>query len=231
MLIEQNDWATVWWKYCDDMLSHFHLIPERHWQTDGRTDRQRDRQNCNINIARQRVSVLTRDKNRNCESAVFSAWQHPAVRSDFTIANVDRQPDRWCRALHCLHGLFLILRRTDCNLLQSSEYFRTVINTDCVTTKRRRDTRQRSVVASYARLGYERRVHLSVRLSVTRWYWVKTNNRRIMPFHCRVAHGLYFETKLWTIGHKQENTACDWFQTRLRWIKTPKKTKTKIFNQ
>ena len=35
------------------MLSRFHLIPERHGQT--------DRQNCYINISR--VSVLTRDKN------------------------------------------------------------------------------------------------------------------------------------------------------------------------
>ena len=33
----------------DIMLSRFHLIPERHGQTDGRTDRQ----NCYINIARQ----------------------------------------------------------------------------------------------------------------------------------------------------------------------------------
>ena len=37
------------------MLSRFHLIPERHGQTDGRTDR--------IAILISRVSVLTRDKN------------------------------------------------------------------------------------------------------------------------------------------------------------------------
>jgi len=30
-------------KNCDNMLSRFHLIPERHGQTDGRTDRQIDR--------------------------------------------------------------------------------------------------------------------------------------------------------------------------------------------
>jgi len=40
-----------------NMLSRFHLIPERHGQTDGhkdgQTDRQTDRQNCYINIARQ----------------------------------------------------------------------------------------------------------------------------------------------------------------------------------
>jgi len=36
-------------KNYDDMLSRFHLIPERHGQTDGRTDRHI----CYINIARQ----------------------------------------------------------------------------------------------------------------------------------------------------------------------------------
>ena len=36
-------------KNYDDMLSRFHLIPERHGQTDGLTDRQI----CYINIARQ----------------------------------------------------------------------------------------------------------------------------------------------------------------------------------
>ena len=40
-------------KNYDDMLSRFHLIPKRHGQTDGRTDRQSDRQICYINIARQ----------------------------------------------------------------------------------------------------------------------------------------------------------------------------------
>jgi len=36
-------------KNYDNMLSRFLLIPERH----GRTDRQTDRRNCYINIARQ----------------------------------------------------------------------------------------------------------------------------------------------------------------------------------
>jgi len=36
-----------------DMLSRFHLIPERHGQTVRQTDGQTDRQNCYINIARQ----------------------------------------------------------------------------------------------------------------------------------------------------------------------------------
>jgi len=42
-------------KNYDDMLSRFHLIPERYGQTDGQTDR--------FAISILRVSVLTRDKN------------------------------------------------------------------------------------------------------------------------------------------------------------------------
>ena len=45
-------------KNYDNMLSRFHLIPERHGQTDGQTNRQ----NC-YGISISRVSVLTRDKN------------------------------------------------------------------------------------------------------------------------------------------------------------------------
>jgi len=41
------------------MLSHFHPIPERHGQTDGRTDR--------FAISISRVSTLTRDKNAQCQ--------------------------------------------------------------------------------------------------------------------------------------------------------------------
>ena len=37
----------------ENMLSRFHLIPERH----GRTDGQMDRQNCYMNIARQCADV------------------------------------------------------------------------------------------------------------------------------------------------------------------------------
>jgi len=46
-------------KNYDDMLSRFHLIPERHGRTNGQTDRQTDR----FAISISRVSVLTRDKN------------------------------------------------------------------------------------------------------------------------------------------------------------------------
>ena len=45
-------------KNCDDMLSRFHLIPERNGRTDGLTDR--------FAISISRVSMLTRDKNSWC---------------------------------------------------------------------------------------------------------------------------------------------------------------------
>ena len=41
-------------KNYDDMLSRFHLVPERYGQTDGQTDR--------FVISISRVSMLTRDK-------------------------------------------------------------------------------------------------------------------------------------------------------------------------
>jgi len=45
--------------YDNNMLSRFHLKPERHEQTDRRTDGRTDRQICYINIARH---VLTGNK-------------------------------------------------------------------------------------------------------------------------------------------------------------------------
>ena len=47
-------------KNCDDMLSRFHLIPERNRRTDRQTDRQTDRFSTSTSISR--VSMLTRDK-------------------------------------------------------------------------------------------------------------------------------------------------------------------------
>jgi len=55
MLIKLEWLGIVWWKNYDNILSRFHLIPERYRQTDVRTDR--------IAISISRVSVLTRDKN------------------------------------------------------------------------------------------------------------------------------------------------------------------------
>ena len=45
------------------MLSRFHLIPERHAQTDGQRDGRTDGLTDRIAISISRVSVLTRDKN------------------------------------------------------------------------------------------------------------------------------------------------------------------------
>ena len=49
----------------DDMLSCFHLIPERYGPTDRQTDRQTDR----FAISISRISMLTRDKNPGSGSA------------------------------------------------------------------------------------------------------------------------------------------------------------------
>ena len=49
-------------KNYDNMLSRFHLIPERHGRTDRQTGRQTDGQTDRIAISISRVSVLTRDK-------------------------------------------------------------------------------------------------------------------------------------------------------------------------
>jgi len=53
----------------DDMLSRFHLIPERYGQTDGWTDRQTDSRTDRIAISISRISVLTRDKNLTFKAA------------------------------------------------------------------------------------------------------------------------------------------------------------------
>ena len=51
-------------KNCDDMLSRFHLIPERNGRTDGQTDtdRQTDGRTDRFAISISRVSIVTRDK-------------------------------------------------------------------------------------------------------------------------------------------------------------------------
>ena len=55
-------------KNYDDMLSRFHLIPERFGrtdrETDGQTERQTDRQTDRFAISISRVSMLPRDKNK-----------------------------------------------------------------------------------------------------------------------------------------------------------------------
>jgi len=55
-------------KNYDDMLSRFHLIPERHRQTNGRTDR--------IAISISRVSVLTRILMKFCTQQQILNWMN-----------------------------------------------------------------------------------------------------------------------------------------------------------
>jgi len=51
-------------KNYDNILSHFHLIPERHRRTDRQTGGQMDR----IAISISRVSTLTRDNNQTTKT-------------------------------------------------------------------------------------------------------------------------------------------------------------------
>ena len=67
-------------KNYDNMLSRLHLIPERHGQTDGRTD--------GFAISISRISVLTRDK--NCAQGTvllkLTTDRHEASRGLFETA-------------------------------------------------------------------------------------------------------------------------------------------------
>jgi len=60
------------------MLSHFHLIPERNGQTDGRTDK--------IAISILRVSVLTLDNNVSQWAVVHYKQKYVAFLSIFAIS-------------------------------------------------------------------------------------------------------------------------------------------------
>ena len=51
--VETRMIGLPWLKNYNNMLSHFHLIPERDGQTDGQTDGQ----NCYISIAREYADV------------------------------------------------------------------------------------------------------------------------------------------------------------------------------
>jgi len=57
-------------KNYDDMLSRFHLVPERNGRTDGRPGRQTDR----FAVSISRVSMLTRDK-KNCARGIVGLTQ------------------------------------------------------------------------------------------------------------------------------------------------------------
>ena len=55
-------------KNYDNILSRFHLIPERYGQTDERTDGRTDGQTDRFAISISCVSTLTRDKNRHSDT-------------------------------------------------------------------------------------------------------------------------------------------------------------------
>ena len=63
--------AIIWWKYYDGMSSRFHLIPERHRQTEGQTDR--------FTISISCISMLTHDKKQKGSSS-WAMWAHWVVQ-------------------------------------------------------------------------------------------------------------------------------------------------------
>ena len=100
----------------DDMLSRFHLIPERYGQTDGQTDR--------FAISISRVSMMTRNKKLK---NVYSFWQNPRTwRTDKQTDtawrhNTPRLHDiarqQWCRLITVSSLKFIrLVRRLLCSL-------------------------------------------------------------------------------------------------------------------
>ena len=78
----------------DNMLSRFHIIPERHGRTDGRTDIQTDRTAISIS----RVSVLTRDKNVSLK----------------TVALMGVRYMQKCVAFFCIFSIIVCKREIQC---------------------------------------------------------------------------------------------------------------------
>jgi len=97
--LEWLGYRTV--KKCDDMLSRFHLIPERN----GRTDRQTDR----FAISISRVSMLTRDKNLQkshtsdqlCHIIICCFWSFVFKVDTLSIIAVNSQTSAGCRLYFC----------------------------------------------------------------------------------------------------------------------------------
>jgi len=69
-------------------------------------------------------------------------------------------------------------------------------------------------------------VCLSVRLSVTLWYWLKTNDRKITQFHRRVAQ-IFIPT---LIAYVQGTPHLRWFRAKLGG-RVKRRKNTQIFNQ
>ena len=64
-------------KNYDDMLSRFHLVPERHGRTDGRTDI----------FAISKSRVLTRDKKSKIDSVTYGQNLQRCVRIETTVTS------------------------------------------------------------------------------------------------------------------------------------------------
>jgi len=96
------------------MLSHFHLIPERNGQTDGRTDK--------IAISILRVSVLTLDNNVSQWAVVHYKQKYVAFLSIFCNIIYDKHEitDAWqCHAwvILCMSRNTVTRRPTSCRSL------------------------------------------------------------------------------------------------------------------
>ena len=90
-------------KNYDDMLSRFHLMPERNGQTDGQTDRRTDGRTDRFAISISRVSMLTRDKNR------MLLWLLVLTHyRRVTDRQTDRQTDVQTRRLYLRRALALL---------------------------------------------------------------------------------------------------------------------------
>ena len=99
MLIKLECLATVWWKEnYDNMLSRFHLILERHGQTDGRTDGRTDGQNCYMNIARQMQVVYEKLSISTNIWLITAGWSRVITiwRVYYSLSHVSRRPPRPC---------------------------------------------------------------------------------------------------------------------------------------
>jgi len=90
----------------DDMLCRFHLITERHGQTDGqtdgRTDGRMDRQTKLLSISR--VSVLTRDKNRVLSYGSKKKAYDRRILSGGELTSYHSVCEAWCHFVffHCI---------------------------------------------------------------------------------------------------------------------------------
>jgi len=94
-------------KNYDDMLSRFHLIPERHGQTDGRTDR--------YAISILRVTVMTRDK--KLEFMGYPTEMFIIARRGVTDMRTDRHTFATAESRSALAALCSV-RQKGCNVIK-----------------------------------------------------------------------------------------------------------------